>query len=322
MNGTERPLPGRFFSEREINEKFGIHSAESLWKWIADGAMVPHREGSGASAGGSALVFYRGQPSADYPLTSSLFRALWSNNPNVSEKLMQDAERQLLTVLRNMEGLGRLMTDGELLAVLQHHGIPTRLIDVSARPLEALFFAVDRAEDMDGRLFLIELPAKNGDGPDTIDLRSQQELEWKDAALGEPYSRSHWTERVAVVDPQDLDPRMRAQRGRFLVGGLSASYPGRIMRFEGKRLAAKEMREITSLNIFFPQGSALGRNWSATAWTVRIEAGWKRQLRSLLKAQDDKITMDTMYPPIGEVRRLALREIGIVARTLHVSKGG
>lgn len=114
---------------------------------------------------------------------------------------MQSAEQHLLRVLKHGEGLGRLMTDGELLAVLQHHGIPTRLIDVSAGPFEALFSAVDRAEDTDGRLFIIELPAVKNGRPDIIDLTAQDALEWEGIALGPHYAKSTWTNRVAVIHP-------------------------------------------------------------------------------------------------------------------------
>lgn len=41
--------------------------------------------------------------------------------------------------------------------VLQHHGIPTRLVDVSVRPVEALLFAVDRDDAAAGRLIIVDL---------------------------------------------------------------------------------------------------------------------------------------------------------------------
>jgi len=45
---------------------------------------------------------------------------------------------------------GKLMGEAEPRTVLQDHGVPTRLIDSSSGPLEALFFAVDRHDSVDG----------------------------------------------------------------------------------------------------------------------------------------------------------------------------
>ncbi|GAA1197654.1 hypothetical protein F4556_003343 [Kitasatospora gansuensis] len=318
MDAPQRYSPGRFFRDREINEKVGINSEKTLWEWIEAGAQPPRPKGSVPLPPESEQTLYRGQPDAGYALTSRLFREIWANDRAATESKMQNAERHLLKVLKYGEGLGRLMTDGELLAVLQHHGIPTRLIDVSAGPFEALFFAVDHAEDTDGRLFIIELPAAKDGLPDTIDLTAQEPLEWEGTALGPHYAKSTWTNRVAVIHPHDLDPRMRAQRGRFLVGGLTASYPDRTMMFKGKRLAAQQLDETSNLSIFFPKNAVSGTKWPAKAWTVRIKKQWKRGLRDRLKALDKPITMDSMYPPIGEVRRLALREIGRLSRTYSI----
>ncbi len=321
MDAPQRYSPGRFFRDREINEKVGINSEKTLWEWVEAGAQPPYPEGSVPLPPESERTFYRGQPDDGHALVSRLFREIWANDRAVTESKLQNTEQHLLRVLKHGEGLGRLMTDGELLAVLQHHGIPTRLIDVSAGTFEALFFAVDRAEDTDGRLFIIELPAVKNGWPDIIDLTAQDALEWEGTALGPHYAKSTWTNRVAVIHPNDLDPRMRAQRGRFLVGGLTASYPDRTMTFKGKWLTAQQLDATSNLSIFFPKNAASGAKWPAKAWTVRIKKQWKRGLRDRLKALDKPITMDSMYPPIGEVRRLALREIGRLARTYSVPPG-
>lgn len=211
-------LAGEFFAEREINAQIGLdNTPESLWKWLKGGAEEPLAAGFATlPSPPTENVFYRGQSNADHGLSSSLFRVCQEAVGKVTEYRMAKTEERILQVMRE-QGLGRLMTDGQLLGLLQHHGIPTRLIDVSKAPLEALFFAVDQNHDLDGRLFVIQLHLKDGK-TDTINLADQQELEWADAALGERYAKSSWTGRVAVADPRDLDPRMRAQRGAFSWG--------------------------------------------------------------------------------------------------------
>ncbi|MFC8202229.1 FRG domain-containing protein [Streptomyces sp. NPDC057298] len=314
-------LAEKFFAEREINSQIGLNDTpESLWEWLREGAESSHSAGCPVLPHSSTEnIFYRGQSNADHGLSSSLFRVLSASVPKVTEYRMAKVEEHILQVMRR-QGLGRLMTNGQLLGLLQHHGIPTRLIDVSKSPLESLFFAVDQDHDLDGRLFVIQLHPSDGGEIDTISLSDQHQLEWADAARGEQYAKSSWTGRVAVIDPQDLDPRMRAQRGCFLVGGLIASYSRRQMQFRGRVLAADDLAKITTLSIRFPQRNAPGKAWSATAWTVRIPARWKRPLSDLLKREKDPITKDTMYPPLAEVKRLAISKADELSRTTWVTK--
>jgi hypothetical protein len=194
------------------------------------------------------------------------------------------------------------MSDLELLQVLQHHGIPTRLVDVSTGPREALWFAVDQLDATDGRLFLIRVGAKSGGG--ALSRSRGRELPWKDMWRGQTQALSSWTQTLALVNADPLDPRMRAQRGKFLVGGLNRRTRGRSMG----RVAAVDYPSVSSLGINFLRQLRAVPNacWPATGWTIRIPAHWKAHLRTRLNAMDEPINFDSMYPPISEVRRLAV----------------
>jgi hypothetical protein len=296
-------LAGDFFADNEINRPMHIDSAATLWDWIEKGASDPV-EGSASPVPTGATVVYRGQATASYGLSSSLYRlSREEKGTTVAEADMQAAETAILLGMRN-EGLGRLMTDGELLMVLQHHGIPTRLIDVSTAAREALFFAVDQNDAANGRLFIVDVRAR-----DPLPLDREQDLPWADAVWGRQ-SRGEWSGTVALVDASPLDPRMRAQRGKFLVGGLNRRLSGRFMRIGSHHIAARNYPEVTSLGInFVKQRRAMGlrnKNWPATGWTIMIDAAWKPELRDLLEKCTDSIRPDTMYPPVTEVKRLAL----------------
>ncbi|MCB2175769.1 MAG: FRG domain-containing protein [Actinomycetales bacterium] len=318
MTFTADTVPGQLFGRTDLNERFGLGSADALWDWVKAGATVPVTGGARALPTGSDVV-YRGQARTSYGLTSSLYRLCRTARPKgVSERTIAEVEAQLIDDMR-AEGIGRRMSDGQLLSVLQHHGVPTRLLDFSRTPLEALYFAVENHDTIDGRLFIVH--AHGHRDSMTVDLAAggSRALPWANLARGDEYASSAWTETVALVDPSDLDPRMVAQAGVFLVGGLNRRYGGRDM-FASETGSARASgvpselyADVTTLGInFLTRAGTRNQCWPATGWTVRVQAGWKPRLRRLLSAEDDSIRRDTMYPPLDEVWRLA--NYAVVAR--------
>jgi hypothetical protein len=202
------------------------------------------------------------------------------------------------------QGLGHQMNDGQLSMVLQHHGIPTRLVDVSKGWLPALWFATDGIPT-DGRLIIIGLRRDANGGHPSIRLGDEAALPWENAAIGRRYSTRSWSESVLSVDDVSLDPRMQAQRGCFLVGGLTKRYEGENWPVKQAMLPARDWPDITSLRIFFPQAGAkkpTGARWPAVAWTLRIPRALKSELRELLAKRD--YTSEHMYPDFDGSRRL------------------
>lgn len=301
-------LSSDFFNGIALNQHLRIASADDVWNFLNESMA------GGWSAGGT--VVYRGQSSASHSLSSSLYRlcrTVAGDGVRITEAHLATAERAVLASARG-QGLGRRMTDGELLMVLQHHGIPTRLIDVSLQPMEALFFAVAGNDGAPGRLFVIDyqddelsLAAASAYGPAGQDER---QLPWAEQAKG-TRSTGEWSETVAPVVDAPLDPRMRAQLGKFLVGGLNVRNAGRSIRIAGGRaVPPEEYANISTLGINFlrQRRKTRHKNWSATGWVLNIAAPWKAELRARLGDLDDKITHDTMYPPHLEVRRLAIED--------------
>lgn len=296
MVSLRKPGPAeRYFSVKECNATQDLHTPEELIEFLEN------LETDRSDALPAGTVFYRGQSNSINSLSSSLYRLCReSTSDRVTEALIGGAEQAILKTMRD-EGLGRLMTDLELLQVLQHHGIPTRLIDVSTHPLEALFFAVDRNDATPGRMFVIRLDALES-GRRLLEGGESGRLPWAEMARA-TQADSRWTNCVALIDADPLDPRMRAQRGKFLVGGLNCAYGGRGM--EG--VDSQDFADVTTLGINFKQPMTTQSNqaWPATGWTITIPAEWKPSLRRLLAGQPESIRWDTMYPPVGEVSRLA-----------------
>lgn len=182
----------------------------------------------------SGVWFFRGQKDVRFAFNSTLYRRLLDassdklliKTPSEHEKAMLNAELRLLDKAREM-GIGRGLTALETLTLLQHHGSPTRLIDVTSDWKVALYFACESDDDRDGRVFLVKL---NSDRWRTFP-KAARPSERDEHPVWENYTDNFsnatsldpnysWLSGTWPILLPFSDPRMISQRGFFLVGGV------------------------------------------------------------------------------------------------------
>lgn len=166
-------------------------------------------------------IVFRGQANKSFELTPSIFRNghLQSEN-KIFEKGLEMVGKEFPDIER----------DFDKLAIMQHYGIPTRLLDFSLRPLIALYFACCDCFDKDGRVFLLRANDTKIEAEEIeailkfISLESVSDNYFEDMRnrLGRMYPRNKLADmlnRDYLVYPYISNQRLKLQNGVFVIFG-------------------------------------------------------------------------------------------------------
>ena len=203
----------------------GRVDADRAWCSQLVGAMLWF-----ASQEGATFV-WRGQSDARWPLQPRLNRYVTTQLGGTTLADIAREEREIVGWIRHQHWdragqppSGQQLRFLELLAVLQHHGIPTRMLDVTRDPLVAAFFASDSRgatnTELDGAVVAIRIPDHAYVHDST---RAARATSFEAGTSFQPATAPY-----ALYEPPGLDMRFIAQRGLFLVPN-----PARAMTSEG-----------------------------------------------------------------------------------------
>jgi len=247
---------------------------------------------------------FRGQSDASWPLYSSLTRYL--ENFHVHQDNWVGQERRILRIFRRKAHLlGTQLPDNddsfEWLALMQHHGAPTRLLDFTWSPHVAAFFALERATGS-AAVWAICPPKLSTERFRTI--RPSQETDAEEIGPWirgnyERYFLPNQNKTVIIGEPHRMNQRLVAQSGTFVMPGVLNISVERIVADQCSHgaivkivllqsLRRDAMKELYSMNItnatLFPGMDGLARSlgfelefhWAFDPVTNEVYPGYRK----------------------------------------------
>jgi hypothetical protein len=159
----------------------------------------------------------------DWPLTPSLLRLGHPADlvPRIEKAMFRNFRKYAYSEV------GRDVSEWEWLAIAQHHGLPTRLMDWTYSPFVGLHFATDQLQDADkdGIVYMVDFIASNDWLPAPLRqvLSDNFALGFDVAMLKSKFERIDELEELKGAEPEfilffeppSLDPRIVNQWGLF-----------------------------------------------------------------------------------------------------------
>lgn len=174
------------------------------------------------------IYLWRGQGSIAWPIHSSAYRRLAKDKKFLpTETTLRDYERELLLNAKHQgyhHENGRMLSDFELLAKLQHHGAATRLVDFSRNILIALWFTCNSERDKTGMLLGLHWGGISG-----FEGRSEPRTYNEIFGSGDPKEDDHLENYPRLWQPPVVTKRIAAQSAQFLYSRVGTDRTGSLL---------------------------------------------------------------------------------------------
>lgn len=220
---------------------------------------------------------FRGQSSVDWPLYSSLSRYLMGYQ--VHPEAWQQQEHRILRIFKRkahllLDHLPEEKDSFQWLALMQHHGAPTRLLDFTWSPFVATFFALERATT-EAAVWALFPPGLSNRPMRT--LRASQRVRKDEIAPWVPggYEKHFLPNKHRIViagEPHRMNQRLIAQSGTFVMPGVldepieKLTPPSAVVKFvlDVKAIRRRAMSDLYHMNLsnatLFPGLDGLARS--------------------------------------------------------------
>jgi len=238
----------------------------------------------------SELYLFRGVADYDYKLQSSLERS--ARGYQTEEWLISEFQR---TIHEYLPIEAHPSNKFELLSLMQHHGVPTRLIDITKSPYIALYFAASQnfffANNVkDGAIYAFMRHNLQINSIRNILKRSKLEIDvnWlnryvkRDSEVFNEVFYNHREDVALIIEPYKVNKRLYAQQGLFLISNFNYKSTEQII----DNLLPKDLTPDSN---------------DPTLLKIRINGKWKIEILKRLDRMN--INAATLFPGIDGFSR-------------------